>query len=234
MRAHAALVLSLRRAGAASRPRARAQALFTIAARGRAAHAGLEPEKGASAVLEIARQIERLHSLGKPELGTTINVGVIEGGTRANVVAATARAEIDVRFSTAEEARRIANEIMNAKPFDERVQISVTGGINRPPLERGQGVARLYEHAREVAAALDFELGEASVGGASDGNFIAAMNVPVLDGLGVDGDGAHAEHEHILRTDIARRGALLAGLIASLSNKTVRSQKKNLLLLLTD
>ncbi len=214
--AHAALVLEPPASGGRVKTARKGTALFTIAARGRAAHAGLEPEKGASAVLEIARQIERLHSLGKPELGTTINVGVIEGGTRANVVAATARAEIDVRFSTAEEARRIANEIMNAKPFDERVQISVTGGINRPPLERGQGVARLYEHAREVAAALDFELGEASVGGASDGNFIAAMNVPVLDGLGVDGDGAHAEHEHILRTDIARRGALLAGLIASL------------------
>jgi glutamate carboxypeptidase len=187
--------------------------IFTMEALGRAAHAGLEPEKGASAVLEIARQIERLHGLSNAEQGTTINVGVVEGGTRSNVVAASARAEIDVRFSTAAEARRIEDAISNSVPFDERVKLSVSGGINRPPLERTVGVVRLYEHAREVAAALDFDLGEASVGGASDGNFIAALNVPVLDGLGIDGDGAHAEHEHIITSDIARRSALLAGLI---------------------
>jgi glutamate carboxypeptidase len=183
---------------------------------GRAAHAGLEPEKGASAVLEIARQIERVHGLSDISNGTTINVGVVEGGTRSNVVAAHARAEIDVRFGRAEEARRIEDAILSTQPFDERVKLIVRGGINRPPLERNDGVAGLYEHARAIAAALDFKLGEASVGGASDGNFIAAMNVPVLDGLGIDGDGAHAEHEHIITTDIALRGALLTGLIATL------------------
>lgn len=190
--------------------------IFTMEALGRAAHAGLEPEKGASAVLEIARQIERLHGLSEPSQGTTVNVGVVGGGTRSNVVAAKAYAEIDVRFSTAEEASRIESVVLNSVPFDERVKLIVSGGINRPPLERNEGVARLYEHARSIATALDFELGEASVGGASDGNFIAAMNVPVLDGLGIDGDGAHAEHEHIITSDIARRGALLAGLIATL------------------
>jgi glutamate carboxypeptidase len=190
--------------------------IFTMEAEGRAAHAGLEPEKGASAVLEIARQIERLHSLSNPERGTTINVGVVEGGTRSNVVAAHARAEVDVRFSTQDEARRIEAALLNSAPFDERVKVLVSGGINRPPLERNEGVIRLYEHARAVAAALDFDLGEASVGGASDGNFIAAMNVPVLDGLGVDGDGAHAEHEHIVTTDLERRASLLASLIATL------------------
>jgi glutamate carboxypeptidase len=154
--------------------------------------------------------------LSNPERGTTINVGVVEGGTRSNVVAAHARAEVDVRFSTQDEARRIEAALLNSAPFDERVKVLVSGGINRPPLERNEGVIRLYEHARAVAAALDFDLGEASVGGASDGNFIAAMNVPVLDGLGVDGDGAHAEHEHIVTTDLERRASLLASLIATL------------------
>ena len=184
--------------------------------RGRAAHAGLEPEKGASAILELARQIERLHNLNDVTRGTTVNVGVISGGTRSNVVAAEAHAEIDVRFSTQEEARNLDDFIKGARPFDERVQISVSGGINRPPLERTDGVVALYQRARSIGALLDFELGEASVGGASDGNFIAAMNVPVLDGLGISGDGAHATHEHILADNISTRGALLAALIATL------------------
>jgi glutamate carboxypeptidase len=215
-RAACALVLEPPATGGRVKTARKGTGIFTMEVLGRAAHAGLEPEKGASAILEIARQIERLHGLSDPEQGTTINVGVIEGGTRSNVVAASARAEIDVRFSTAEEARRIESAILSSATFDGRVKLVVRGGINRPPLERSAGVIHLYEHAREIAAALDFELGEASVGGASDGNFIAAMNVPVLDGLGVSGDGAHAEHEHIITTDLARRGALLAGLIATL------------------
>jgi glutamate carboxypeptidase len=190
--------------------------MFRMEAHGVAAHAGLEPEKGASAILELAKQIERLHALNDPLHGITINVGVIQGGTRSNVVPAFAQAEIDLRFSTAEAARLLEAEILGARSFDERVQLKVSGGINRPPLERTQKVAALYERARGVAAALDFELNEAAVGGASDGNFAAALDVAVLDGLGVDGDGAHATHEHILKDDIARRGALLAGLIATL------------------
>ena len=215
-RADFALVLEPPASGGRVKTARKGTGIFTVEALGRAAHAGLEPEKGASAVLEIARQIERLNNLSNPSLGTTVNVGVVEGGTRSNVVAAHARAEVDVRFSTAEEARRIESDIMNTLAFDERVRLVVRGGINRPPLERNQGVVKLYEHARAIAAALDFELGEASVGGASDGNFIAALNVPVLDGLGIDGDGAHAEHEHINTSDIERRSALLAGLIATL------------------
>ncbi|MGH9900759.1 MAG: M20/M25/M40 family metallo-hydrolase, partial [Pyrinomonadaceae bacterium] len=148
--------------------------------------------------------------------GTNVNVGVVRGGTRSNVVAAAARAEIDVRFSTGEEARRVEDALRGLRPFDERTRLHVEGEINRPPLERSEGVARLYEHARSIAAALDYELGEASVGGASDGNFAAAVGAPVLDGLGIDGDGAHAAHEHIKISDVAPRGALLAGLIASL------------------
>jgi glutamate carboxypeptidase len=141
---------------------------------------------------------------------------VFQGGTLSNVVAAQARAEVDVRFSTADEAARIENEILNLRAFDDRVQLIIKGGINRPPLERSEKVLALYERARAIASQLNFELGETAVGGASDGNFAAAAGAAVLDGLGIDGDGAHATHEHILLDDIPRRGALLAGLLTSL------------------
>ncbi|MCA1593831.1 MAG: M20 family metallopeptidase [Acidobacteria bacterium] len=189
---------------------------FVLSVEGRAAHAGLEPEKGVSAVLEIARQIERLHALNDYASGTTVNVGLLSGGTASNVVAAQACAEIDVRFKTMEQAERINSAILNLRPFDERARLSVEGGINRPPMERTEAVVNLYTKARGIAAALDFELGEASVGGASDGNFAAACGVAVLDGLGVEGDGAHAAHEHIIAGSIIRRGALLAALVATL------------------
>jgi glutamate carboxypeptidase len=214
--ARSALVLEPPASGGRVKTARKGTGIFTLEVRGRAAHAGLEPEKGASAILEIARQIERLHALNDAARGTTVNVGVIGGGTRSNVVAAEAHAEIDVRFSVQEEARRLDMEIRGVRPFDERVELFVRGGINRPPLERTPGVVSLYEHARRLAALLDFELNETSVGGASDGNFIAATGVAVLDGLGISGDGAHATHEHIIRDDIATRGALLAALIATI------------------
>ena len=169
-----------------------------------------------SAVLEMARQTIRLHELNDPASGTTVTVTVVRGGTHSNVVPAQAGAEIDVRFTSLAAARRIESTILNLKPMDSRAQLIVRGGINRPPLERTDKVRQLYERARDLAALLDFDLGEASVGGASDGNFAAALGVPVLDGLGVEGDGAHADHEHIVIDNIALRGALLAGLIASL------------------
>jgi glutamate carboxypeptidase len=190
--------------------------VWTVAAQGIASHAGLNPEKGASAILELARQTERLHALNDSARGTSFNVGLIQGGTRSNVVAAQAEMEVDVRFGAMEEARRVENLMSNLQPFDERVSLTIEGGINRAPLERTAGVVKLFQHAREIAARLGFELAECSVGGASDGNFAAALNVPVLDGLGVDGDGAHAAHEHILLRDITPRTALLAGLIATL------------------
>jgi glutamate carboxypeptidase len=189
---------------------------YEVAVEGRAAHAGLEPEKGVSAVLELARQITRLHELNDAARGTTVSVGVISGGTHSNVVPAEARAEVDVRFGTLEEARRIDELIRGAEPFDARARLTIEGGINRPPLERTEGVVALYEAAKSCAAVLDFELGEASVGGASDGNFAAAVGAAVLDGLGVEGDGAHAAHEHINADDLPRRGALLTALVASL------------------
>jgi glutamate carboxypeptidase len=190
--------------------------MFTLRAEGRAAHAGLDFEKGASAVLELARQTVRLNDLCDAARGVTVNVGVFAGGTRSNVVAEDAMAEVDVRFETMQDALRVEESIKSLRPFDERVRLSIKGGINRPPLERTRAVAELYTRARAVASALGFDLGETSVGGASDGNFAAALCPAVLDGLGVEGDGAHAAHEHIIRDSLARRGALVAGLIATL------------------
>ena len=187
--------------------------IFAIKVEGKAAHAGLEPEKGASAILELARQTEQLHALNLSGSGITLNVGVVHGGTRSNVVAAEAQGEIDVRFSTAAESQEIERILSNLKPIDERTKVFVSGGINRPPMERTAAVIELYEKARAIAAEVDFRLGEAQVGGASDGNFLAAMGIPVLDGLGISGDGAHAVHEHIEAGDIARRGALIGGLL---------------------
>lgn len=215
-KAKSVLVLEPPASGGRVKTARKGTGIFMMEAHGVAAHAGLEPEKGASAILEMARQIERLHEMNDRKRGVTVNVGVVSGGTRLNVVPAEAHAEIDVRFSTAEDAARVESSILGARPFDERVKLIVSGGINRPPLERTAKVAAMFELARKVAAQLDFELGEASVGGASDGNFVAALGVPVLDGLGISGDGAHATHEHIVIDDIARRGALLAGIIASL------------------
>lgn len=190
--------------------------MFTIEVKGRAAHAGLDPEKGISAVLELAKQIVRLHELNDPISGTTVTVNVVNGGTHSNVIPAAARAEVDLRFTSADAGARIERRILTLAPIDSGAEVTVSGGINRPPLERSQPVKALYTHARALASFLDFDLGEASVGGASDGNFVAALGVPVLDGLGVQGDGAHAAHEHIICDDIATRGALLAGLMATL------------------
>lgn len=190
--------------------------MWKVTARGVAAHAGLNPEAGASAILELARQTARFHSMNDSTRGTTFNVGLVHGGTRTNVVAADAEIELDVRFSSMKEALSVSELMNQLQPFDERVRLGVTGSINRGPLERTEGVVKLYQRARDIAARLGFDLGEQSVGGASDGNFVAALDVPVLDGLGIDGDGAHAANEHIFLSDIPRRGALLAGLIASL------------------
>ena len=214
--ARAVLVLEPPASGGRVKTARKGTGMFTIEVRGRAAHAGLEPEKGVSAVLELARQTIRLTNLNNPAVGTTVMVTVVRGGTHSNVVPDEARAEIDVRFSSAAEAGRIENAIVSLKPFDERAHLVIGGGINRPPLERTAEVALLYEKARGLASLLDFELGEASVGGASDGNFVGALGVPVLDGLGIEGDGAHAAHEHIIVDNIPRQGALLAGLIATL------------------
>ena len=190
--------------------------MFTVSVEGRAAHAGLDPDKGVSAVLELAKQTVRLHELNDPSTGTTVTVNVVSGGTHSNVIPAEARAEVDMRFTSADAGARVERRIRSLIPEDSRARVTVTGGINRPPLDRTSKIEGLFAHARTLASLLDFDLGEASVGGASDGNFAAALGVPVLDGLGVQGDGAHAGHEHILCDDIPTRGALLAALIATI------------------
>jgi glutamate carboxypeptidase len=215
-KARATLVIEPPASGGRVKTARKGTGMFTVEVKGRAAHAGLDPEKGVSAVLELAKQTLRLHEFNDPISGTTVTVNVVNGGTHANVIPAAARAEVDMRFTSADAGARTERRILTLGPFDSGAEVTVTGGINRPPLERTQRVKALYTHARALASFLDFDLGEASVGGASDGNFVAALGVPVLDGLGVQGDGAHAAHEHIICDDIATRGALLAGLIATL------------------
>ncbi|HMV83670.1 MAG TPA: M20 family metallopeptidase [Blastocatellia bacterium] len=186
---------------------------FTLRVIGRAAHAGLDPTKGVNAVVELAHQTLRLAAMNDNSHGTTINVGVTQGGTTSNVVPAEASARIDIRFQTPAAWDAIAAQINSLTAVLPDAQLIIEGGLDRPPMPRSAGNLALYEQARQLAAELGFDLREASVGGGSDANFIAACGVPVLDGLGVDGDGAHAEHEHILLADIPRRAALLTSLM---------------------
>jgi glutamate carboxypeptidase len=189
---------------------------FTIRAVGRAAHAGLDPAKGVNAIVELAHQTLRLAALNDFERGTTVSVGTIRGGTASNVIPAEAVARVDLRFWDPEEGERIVNTIKNLAPALPEARLEITGGINRPPMRRTPEIGALYQHARSLAAELGFELGEAGVGGGSDGNFTAALGVPTLDGLGVDGAGAHADHEHILIEDLPRRAALITRLLQTL------------------
>ena len=186
---------------------------FTVRALGRAAHAGLDPEKGVNAIVELAHQTLRLSALNDYGRGVTVSVGLVEGGSALNVVPASASAKVDVRFWTREDGENLIAAIRGLTPVTAGAKIEVSGGINRPPMPRSEKNIALYEHARALAAELGFELKDEVVGGGSDGNFIAAMGVPTLDGLGVDGAGAHAEHEHIVIDDIPRRAALLTRLM---------------------
>ena len=187
--------------------------MYVVKAHGVPAHAGLEPEKGASAILELSRQIERLDTYNNPTAGTTVNVCTMSGGTTTNVIPEHAKCTVDVRFSSMDEAARIDAEIKDLKPFDDRVSVEIIGNINRPPMERTDAVIDLFERARTVAASFDYDLRETQVGGASDGNFVAALGVPVIDGLGITGDGAHTLHEHILMSDIALRATMVTRLL---------------------
>ena len=186
---------------------------FVLRVSGRAAHAGIEPERGVSAVSELARQIARVEALEDAAAGTTINVGVVRGGSRPNVVAAEAEALIDVRVANASEAARIAGAFRALQPVDARAALAVTGGFERPPMERSAAGAALFGLARAVAADLGRTLGEGGTGGGSDGNHTAAIGVPTLDGLGAVGGGAHADDEHVILADLPWRAALLAGLL---------------------
>jgi glutamate carboxypeptidase len=186
---------------------------YLVRITGRAAHAGVEPQKGISATGELAHQTLALHALNNFEVGTTVNVGVVHGGTRPNVVAAEAEAHVDVRVQTLAEADRIDAAIRGLQPTLPGATLQIEGGLNRPPMERSPAMAALFERARANAAAMGVELREGSTGGGSDGNFTAAMGVPTLDGLGPEGEGAHAAHEHVLTESFPRRVALLTGLL---------------------
>ncbi|HEX9130579.1 MAG TPA: M20 family metallopeptidase [Gemmatimonadaceae bacterium] len=188
---------------------------YEMIARGISAHAGLDPEKGVSAISELARQILALNALNDGNEDISVNVGVISGGTLSNVVAAEARAEVDVRFRTMAQGEDLARRIESMQPVQTGAQIEIRGGVNRPPLERTPAVVALFNHARSIASHIGFDLGEGASGGASDGNFTAAQGIPTLDGLGVEGDGAHAAHEHIVVADLPRRAALITALLTT-------------------
>lgn len=186
---------------------------YHLRIKGVAAHAGLDPGRGHSAILELARQIGALVKLNNLKEGVSVNPGVIEGGTRTNVIAAEASVAIDVRIKSAKQAAGIDRNLRALKAFDKHCTLDLTGCINRMPMERTAGVAGLYGNARDIAATIGWKLEEASVGGGSDGNFTAGMGIPTLDGMGGVGEGAHAVHEYIVISELPRRAVLLAGMI---------------------
>lgn len=189
---------------------------YTVKVTGQAAHAGLDFAKGHNAVVELARQIAHIARFTELRRGITVNPGVIRGGTRSNVVPAEAEVVVDVRVSRMADAPRLDKKFRALRPFDRHCGLNISGGVNRPPLERTARVAALFQKARALGREMGLKLEEAAVGGGSDGNFTAALGVPTLDGLGAVGDGAHASHEFVLVSQLAPRTALLARLIESL------------------
>jgi glutamate carboxypeptidase len=182
--------------------------------KGVAAHAGVDFEKGASALRELASVIETVSGWTDLKRGLTVSVGLAGGGSKTNVIPAEAWAEVDGRIARAADGPRIERKFAALKAADKRCSVIVAGGINRPPMERTRGTVALYRRARELAADLGFQLDEASTGGASDGNFTSALGIPTLDGMGAVGEGAHARHESVLLEHLPARTALLAGMLA--------------------
>ena len=189
---------------------------YTVKVRGVASHAGVDFTTGASAIVELARQIEKIAGFTRLERGITVNPGVISGGTRTNVIAAEATVEVDIRIAKLQDEAYLDKAFRALKPIDKRCTIEVTGGLNRPPMERTAAIAKLFVTARKLAAELGVTLEESSTGGGSDGNFTAALGIPTLDGLGTVGEGAHAPHESIAIDRIADRTALLAKLVSAI------------------
>jgi glutamate carboxypeptidase len=187
---------------------------FVVTISGRAAHAGLDPDKGISAILELSHVVQALHALNDPEAGTTVNVGTIDGGVRPNVVAAESRAEIDVRVRTKALAERVEKAIYALEPTVPGTEIRVSGSISRPPLERTPGNRALWHRACDAAEALGIELLEGDAGGGSDGNWTSLFTA-TIDGLGAVGDGAHALSEHVIEAKLPERAALIACLLLS-------------------
>jgi glutamate carboxypeptidase len=189
---------------------------YTVTVRGRASHAGVDFQNGASAIIELSRQIDRIAGFTNLARGITVNPGVVSGGTRTNVVAAEARAEVDIRVARMKDAPALDRKFRGLRPVDKRCSIEIEGGVNRPPMERSAGIRKLFQKARGWAKELGVDLEESSTGGGSDGNFTAGLGVPTLDGLGGVGEGAHAVNESILIDRIADRTALLALLLSRL------------------
>ncbi|MGH9810797.1 MAG: M20 family metallopeptidase [Terriglobia bacterium] len=189
---------------------------FTIKVTGQAAHSGLDFEKGQSAIVELAHQVQAISRMTDLDRGITLNVGIIRGGTRTNVVAAEASAQLDLRIAHKKDGAVMERRVKALRPVNPKCRLEVEGGVNRPPLERTKAVAKLFAEARGVAGKLGFELHEIAPGGGSDGNFTAALGVPTLDGLGAVGEGAHAAHEHVVIEHLVPRTALLAALIAGI------------------
>ncbi|HEY3742702.1 MAG TPA: M20 family metallopeptidase [Bryobacteraceae bacterium] len=189
---------------------------YTVKVRGVASHAGVDFLNGASAIVELARQIEKIAGFTKLDRGITVNPGVISGGTRTNVIASEAAVEVDIRIAKLKDEAHLERAFRSLKPVDKRCSIEVTGGLNRPPMERTPGIVQLFKTAKKLAAEVGVALEESATGGGSDGNFTAAMGVPTLDGLGTVGEGAHTPHENIVIDRIADRTALLAKLVAAI------------------
>jgi len=188
---------------------------FDLHVEGVAAHSGVDFERGHSAVLEMARLVEKISGFTDLRRGITVNAGVIAGGTRSNVVAAECRAEVDARIVKSADGARVEKMFRSLKVTDKACKLTVSGGINRPPMERKPGTVALFRKARALAAEMGFVLDEAATGGGSDGNFTAALGIPTLDGMGAVGAGAHAAHEHVVKKHLMERTALLAGMIAA-------------------
>ncbi len=182
--------------------------------RGRASHAGLAPQEGINAIHELARQLARIEGWNDFQRGVTINAGVIEGGTRTNVIPERARAVLDLRALRVSDMRSLERRLHALRPLQRGARLEITGGFDRPPLERKMSAA-LFTRAKSLARQLHLRLGECTVGGGSDGNFTAALGIPTLDGLGAVGDGAHSSHEHVLINTMPARSALLAALLAT-------------------
>jgi glutamate carboxypeptidase len=189
---------------------------YSVVVKGKASHSGVDFEAGASAVLELARQIERIAGFTNLPRGVTVNAGVISGGTRANVVAAEACAEVDIRVTRLKDAPGLEKKFQTLRPVDKRCTIEVTGGLNRPPMERSAGIVQLFRTAQRLGRELGVKVEESLSGGGSDGNFTAALGVPTLDGIGAVGEGAHAANESLLVDRIVDRTALLAKLVAAI------------------
>ncbi|WP_213805280.1 M20 family metallopeptidase [Granulicella sp. dw_53] len=189
---------------------------YLVEVTGVAAHSGVDFEAGHSAILELARLIQTISAFTDLDRKLTVNCGVISGGTRSNVVAAHAQVEVDVRIAKTTDARHVEKLFRSLKTTDPRCTLKITGGINRPPMERKPGTIALFKQAKQLAGRLGFSLEESSTGGGSDGNFTAALGVPTLDGMGAIGAGAHAPHEHILTEHLIPRTALLAAMLATL------------------